>query len=236
MEKTKAFVVRYLKYGDSGLIMHFYTREFGMQSFIFKGFYKSKNKNRALLFPMTEMELSFTENKRSDLKYAKNLQTLNAFADAHSNPVKSIILQMLTEVLYSILKQDEPNAFLYDFIVKQVDIFNNKKENFADFHLVLLLNLTSFLGFFPNTEKQNLSIFDLEEGDFSDSQKSPFSLSEQETLLWKKLIDANFDEVSLNIFNQSQRKELLNILLKYYQLHLPGFREPKSLEVIKVLF
>lgn len=233
MNTTKAIVVKHLKYGDSSLIVHLYTRTHGMLAFIIKGFYKSKKKNRAMLFPMTEVEVSFIENRKSALLYPASLQIRNAFSSLYSNPLKSMILQVITEILYVVLKEDEPNEMLYDFLLQCLENIENKTAGYADFHLVLLMNLTKYLGFYPSQEERSLPVFDLQEGRFSFPTASPYALSEPQTELWKRLLMQDFNkELQIN-FTTKERRVLLNILLLYYQLHLPSFKEPKSLEIIK---
>ncbi|QAR30343.1 DNA repair protein RecO [Ornithobacterium rhinotracheale] len=236
MKKTRALVIKHLKYGDSGLILHLYTRELGMLAFMIKGFYKQKKRNRSLLFPFAEVEISVEENTRGSLKHPKNLQTSHAFIDLHTQPAKSIVLQLLSEIINSCLRQDEANPQLYDFIFSALTLLDQKPKDFADFHLYFLLKMSHFLGFHPNTERHEAPLFDLEGGEFCYQMQSGFTLNEEESLFFKKLIFLHFDLNSTNVFNQAQRRFLLNSLLQYYQLHLPDFREPKSLEVIKLLF
>jgi len=53
-----------------------------------------------------------------------------------------------------------------------------------------------------------------------------------------------FHQLSLTSFNKpdnisltsGQRRKLLNIIITYYQLHLTGFGEIKSLDVLQQLF
>lgn len=236
MKKTRALVIKHLKYGDSGLILHLYTREMGMLAFMIKGFYKQKKRNRSLLFPFAEVEVSVDESKRGSLKNPRNLQTSHTFVDLHTQPTKAIVLQLLSEIVFSCLKQDEANPQLYDFIFYSLDLLDQKNHDFADFHLYFLLKMSQYLGFHPNTENVAASFFDLEEGRFCSQIQSGFTLGEEESHFFKKMISMEFNQESKNIFNQGQRRFLLNKLLQYYQLHLPDFREPKSLEVIKMLF
>ena len=52
----------------------------------------------------------------------------------------------------------------------------------------------------------------------------------------KALDRLSFEELpSWNISKQN-RMETLDLLLKYYQIHLQGFRKPKSLPVLQQLF
>lgn len=234
MEKTLGFTLKSLKYGDTSAILKVYTRDFGMKSFHVKGFFSGKKKKLKILqFPFVQAEFSFKQKKDAGMISLYQVQTFSTFNQMYQHPVKLLILQFLTEVVFTALKDDEPNLKLYDFIENQISIFNDKKTNYADFHLTFLLQLTAFLGFFPNTENAELPHFDLKEGNFSVQKNELFVLHQEDTNTWRKLMQQAFDIDSKNQFNQSTRKELLNILLEYYKLHLPGFREPKSLEILK---
>ena len=79
-----------------------------------------------------------------------------------------------------------------------------------------------------------MPFFEMKEGNFS-----PFnavsSLSEHETLLFKKLINLKL-ESDIKTFHVIERQLLLKILIDYYSYHLEGFRKPKSVEVLKEVF
>lgn len=234
MEKTIGFVLKSFKYGDTSAILHLYTQDFGMKSFLIKGFFSPKKKQiRTLQFPFVQVELAFKPNKNSELTHLYHVQPLKAYTGMHQHPVKLLMLQFLSEVLHLALREDEPNLKIYQFIAFQLNVFDAKKQNFADFHLIFLMRLTQFLGFFPNTENAHLPYFDLQEGNFSAQRHSPFRLDIAHTQLWIKLIHTEFDVAYQNQFNTQSRQNLLNALLDYYTLHIPGFREPKSLKIVK---
>lgn len=234
MEKTKGFVLRSIKYGDSSAIMQVYTEDFAVSSILIKGFFSSKNKKlRTLQFPFTEVEFTISPKQKSDLKIPSNLQISQAFYEMHQHPIKSIMLQFIAEVLYESLKEDEKNADLYSFLNEQIQVFNKKKEHFAEFHLNLMMSLTSYFGFFPNRENFDLPYFDLMEGRFTPQNNSQYLLSDVESSAWKKLMQISFSENSENQFNKEIRLRLNEILLTYFTLHLDGFREPKSLMILK---
>ena len=113
--------------------------------------------------------------------------------------------------------------------------FDQKKDDFADFHLIFLLQLSYFIGFYPNLEIDG-NLFDLENGFFTNSNSSINMLKADETVLFKKLLELHFSEDSKNTFNQSQRSLLLEIIVKYYQIHTNNFKKPKSLQVLHELF
>jgi DNA repair protein RecO (recombination protein O) len=104
----------------------------------------------------------------------------------------------------------------------------------TNFHLILMLEMTKFLGFYPEISELDLLYFDLKEGIFSTSQGTK-TLSDRETYLFKKLIHLKFDS-NQKVFTGLERQVLLKILLDYYLMHLEGFKKPKSLDVLKEFF
>ncbi len=234
MEKTKGFVLTSIKYGDTSAILQVYTQDFALISLMLRGVYGGKNKRfKSINYPFTEIEFSFKPQQKSSLIIPSNLQVSNSFFEMHQHPIKAIMLQFIAEVVHQCLKQDEKNLDLYEFLEEQIQIFNNKKEHFAEFHLNLFLNLTSYFGFFPNQENFDFPYFDLIEGRFTQQNKSPYLLSAQETEDWKNLMQSEFTEESKNQFNTVSRQRLTEILLDYLRIHLEGFKEPKSLLILK---
>ena len=106
----------------------------------------------------------------------------------------------------------------------------------ANFHLLFLLNLTKYLGFYPETTQNNAPIFDLEEGKFSFQTNSRLVLNNDDLLLFKNLLGTNFDNIEQLKLNTEKRHQLLNILIQYYELHISGFKQPKSLPILKSIF
>ena len=50
----------------------------------------------------------------------------------------------------------------------------------------------------------------------------------------KKVV--NFDDLDKIEFNALSRQRILQVLIQYFELHLSGFKTPKSVEVLKVVF
>ena len=97
-----------------------------------------------------------------------------------------------------------------------------------------MLEITKFLGFYPDTSEIDFHFFEMTDGIFSHFQGIN-CLSEHETFLFKKLINLKFDS-DQKIFAGIERQTLLKILLDYYAIYLDGFKKPKSLDVLKEVF
>lgn len=237
MEKTKGFVIKTLKYGDTSAILKVFTEEFGTISFLLKGFFNPKKKTlRSLQFPFAMAEFSFKRNKKSDLILASQITQTHEFTSLFQHPVKMLMVQFLAEITHLVLKEESENKNLFDFIENSLILFNHKETHFADFHLFFLTRLTLFLGFYPNLNHIEYPYFDLQEGTFIPDKNATFLLNQNETEIWKRMVQFEFDLESENQFSQNERTLLTNLLLDYYKLHIPGFREPNSLEIIKEVF
>ena len=139
----------------------------------------------------------------------------------------------VSEVLHHSIHEEEENEALFTFL--EIALFwLDAHDEIANFHLILLLEVSKYLGFYPDTSDIDMPFFEMTEGVFT-----PFnaisSLTEHETGLFKKLLDLKLDN-DQKVFHVIERQLLLKILIDYYSYHLDGFRRPKSLDVLKEVF
>ena len=147
--------------------------------------------------------------------------------------MKSTIAMFISEILHHSIHEEEKNEPLFAFLESALHWLDHHDE-IANFHLILLLEATKFLGFYPDISEINAPYFEMTEGIFS-SFHAISSLTENETQLFRKLIGLQFDS-DRKTFHVSERQALLKILIDYYSFHLDGFKRPKSLEVLKEVF
>ncbi|MEC7659130.1 MAG: DNA repair protein RecO, partial [Bacteroidota bacterium] len=78
--------------------------------------------------------------------------------------------------------------------------------------------------------------FDLENGCFT-AHKSEH-LVDDATLVCvlKSYLGTTFDKLSEVLVSKQIRKQLLEVLMKYYHIHLEGFSRPKSLNVLNEIY
>ncbi len=233
--KTPAIVLNAIKYGDSGKIVKFFTLNHGLVSCISKSIYAKKNRTNSLLFSFNFVELVYDEKPNQSLFFLKEINASKHFSSIHLQPEKTTIILFLTEILNSVLKEEEPNRALFEFLENSIFEFDQKISGFSDFHLWFLLNLTKFLGFYPHFEK-GFPYFDLNNGVSSNEIPTGIYISDSDLQNFEKLISVDFQNQTQSQFNQIQRKSILSTLLKYFELHISDFRQPKSLEVLNQVF
>ena len=79
--------------------------------------------------------------------------------------------------------------------------------------------------------------FDLLEGIFT--EEVPLHgryLNADDSRVMARLTKMTFANMSLFAFSHTERSAILGHVLDFYRLHLPGFPELKSLEVLRALF
>ncbi|MBS9774146.1 MAG: DNA repair protein RecO [Tenacibaculum sp.] len=233
---TKAIVFSAIKYGDTNLIVKCLTYNEGLKSYMIKGVLKNKKgKLKPAYFqPLTQLQVTANHTNKNTLNYIKEVQVIHPYETIHTSVVKQTIILFLSEILSNIIKEEEENKPLYNYIETALIWLDSQKE-IANFHLLFLLNLSRFLGFYPDiTQREKLS-FNLIEGKFTDIDNHQ-TISGSSLTSFKKLLGINFNEINTISFNKEERQTVLRIIIKYFELHLNGFIQPKSLDVLKSVF
>ena len=195
-----------------------------------------KGKIKAAYFqPLTQLELIVRHNTKGNLNFIKEVKISNPYATIAFSIVKQTIVIFLSEVLTKSLKEEERNTQLFEYLETSLTWFDTH-DSISNFHLLFLVNLTKHLGFYPEKENSDYPFFNLNEGRFSSSIPKQNRISEENVTNLKVLFKTNFDELEKLQFNASVRQAVLEILIDYYILHLPGFSKPKSLSVLKTVF
>jgi DNA repair protein RecO (recombination protein O) len=234
---TKAIVISAIKYSDTSLIVKLYTKEIGLVSYLLKGILKSKKgKLKTAYFqPLTQLNIVASHQKNRNLQILKEAQVIHVYNSLHTTIVKQSIVMFVSEILSNAIQEEENNSLLYDYLERSF-IWFDSHEQISNFHLLFLLNLTKFLGFYPDTFDFHLKGFHLEEGLFTENINEKEIIKADELIQFKKLLGINFDSVENINFTKTQRQKLLQTLIRYFELHLGGFRKPKSLAVLETVF
>lgn len=233
--KTKAIVISSLKYQEKSLIVKCFTQSDGLKSYFVQSAFSSKKNNQKIAYfqPLTILEIEANHKNKGTLEHFKEIKLATAYQTINVDVVKSTIVIFLSEMLHYSIQEEEKNEHLFTFLETAL-LWLDTHQEIANFHLILLLEITKYLGFYPDNSENDLKFFEMTEGVFSPFQGIS-CLSEHETFLFKKLMSLKFDS-DQKVFAGTERQILLKILLDYYSIHLDGFKKPKSLDVLKEVF
>jgi len=234
---TNAIVLSKIKYRDSDLIVKCYTEQLGVVSFLLKGVLKNKkgNSKTAYFQLLSQLQLVIIYKENRSLQVIKEVKLNHLYTSLHSNVLKSSIVMFLAEVLANTLKEEEQNQTLFSYIETTLLWLDNHSE-YSNFHLLFLLKLTKYLGFYPEEINIEYNYFNLLDGKFEAKQHSIHSISGQNLILLKTLLGTTFDALSLVKINSTQRQSFLSMILLYFELHLGSFKTPKSLQIFNQVF
>lgn len=253
MEKLRGIVLRTVKYGENGYVVDMYTSNRGRMSFDAKRTTSRQASSRSsrvrpsVILPLSLIEFECNIHGQQSLPSARNIQPYHTFTSLHFNPVKVSIIMFLSECLSGLLKEGGANQLLYQYIEDSIKWLDYAETGYANFHLVFLMRLTRFIGVFPNIDQSDLSMtpkphtlllyYDLLNSEYQGSQpQHRHYLKPAEARVIPYLLHMSYENMHLYSMNRRQRYRCLEVIIEYYMLHLPGFREPKSLEVLQDVF
>ncbi|WP_299128568.1 DNA repair protein RecO [uncultured Winogradskyella sp.] len=235
--QNNAIVLSKLKYKDYDLIVKCYTEQRGVVSYILRGILKSKKSHSKTVYFQVLSQLQLIENYKpnTSLHSIKEVKLNCIYKSLHNNIYKSAIVLFLSEILANVLKEEEKNESLYHYLETAFQYLDSE-DQFSNFHLLFLLKLTRYLGFQPDQNNLEYPFFNLKSGVFEMRDTDVYSISGQTLTLLKALLGTNFDALHTIKINAKQRQDFLNMLLFYFELHLDGYKKPKSLQVLNDVF
>jgi DNA repair protein RecO (recombination protein O) len=185
--------------------------------------------------PLTQLEIEAIHKDKNTLENIKEAKVAHPYISIPTNIYKSSVTMFLAEVLYQAIQEEEENKELFQFLQTSM-LWLDQNSTFANFHLLFLVKLTRFLGFQPHLGNKEYCFFNLLDGEFQVEDTNKYCIYNENSILLKQLLNSGFDQLSLLKLNQNRRKSFVEMLVYYYELHLHGFRKPKSLEVLQQLF
>lgn len=239
IQKSRAIVLQQVKYAESSLVVTLYTDQFGRQSYMINGIRSVKSKQKtAIIQPLFIWEIEAYRKPGREVNRLKEFKLAEVYQTIPFDVVKGSIVLFLSEVLNKVLRSEEDDASLFDFIAHSLYYFDSLKTAYANFHLWFLVNLLVHLGFKLNANYSEVNCwFDLKTGNFVPIRpKYPNSPDHDESKMMAELIGLNADNLHLYSINGKQRARLLSIIIEYYSIHIDSMGKIKSLSVLQDVF
>jgi len=217
LHKTRGIVFRFTKYGESSIIANIFTELFGLRSYIVNGVRsKSAHGKIALYQPLTLVDLVVYHRENANINRIKEIKCLHQYQTITTDIRKSAVGLFLNEVINKAIREESHASELCTFLVESFVVLDTMTRNVENFHLVFLLKLSRLLGFGANQASDVIGIRG--------------TTDENETLI-NNLIRTNYtDTVRLT---NVQRREILELILSFYDLHIGSLGEWKSITVLR---
>jgi DNA repair protein RecO (recombination protein O) len=215
LHKTKGIVFRFVKFGETSIIATIFTEQFGLQSYMVKGVRTNSRKSRIALFqPLTLLDMVVYHKESGGIMHIKEVKCFYPYHVINTDVRKAAIAMFINEILNRSVKEQSHPQDIFNFITDSL-IQLDQIQHPENFHLTFLIGLSKHLGFGPNLSSEVLG------GRMMD---------EDEEKALQKILSNNEEEISLTY---EQRKNILSVLLRFYQVHSDNFGEMKSVAVLK---
>jgi len=236
LHKTRGIVFKTTDYGESSVVVQVFTEKFGLQSYMVNGAKKPKAKiARNMLQPLHLLDMVVYHKETGNIQRIKEVKNSPQLQSIPYDVIKSSLAMFLNEILYKAVKQQSADENMFDFVFSAIEWLDYQTDGIANFHLLFLIRLTRYLGFYPDRYLAGeADYFDLKNGTFSRFKPdSVLYLSPPHTYNFTVLLQGTFENIAAIKLNNDERRYLINKLLDYYALHIEGFGNIKSQAVLE---
>lgn len=237
--KTRAIVLNTINYNDKYILASVYTDMFGRVTYMVPKLKSKAARIRKSLFsPLALLDMEVEHLPSRDIQRIKEVQTLSPLYSIQGNMVKTSLVLFLSEFLSRVLKDTDEYRIIFNYLSDSVQILEESEKGLSNFHLVFILKLTRFLGFYPNLEDYTRGdYFDLVNGVFVSRQPlHRHYVSGDESKVLSLLSRINYENMHHFQFSRQDRMNIINRMIEYYRIHLHDFQELKSLDILHELF
>lgn len=234
--KSRGIVLHSIKQSESNIILYLYTDLRGRQSYIVRAGSRKKGAVRSLFQPLFILDYDGIESsgglhKMSEPKLAHHLGELPF------DICKSTISLFIAEIIYKLVKEEEANPPLFDFLTRFIVELNDTKTATANFHLYFLVRLSQYLGFMPLDNHTEGSFFDIRQGCFTTEPPQHMlymDVPQSEVLM--RLLRTEIGQVADIQLSRKQRSEFLSSVIDFYAYHTDQIYSIRSIQILAEIF
>lgn len=225
---TPGLVLHTTPYAETSVVAKVFTRQLGVRSYIIKGVRGGSSRSRVkqnLLQPLSSIDMVVYDSHRSDLNYVKELSSRQPSV---SDPIGNALRFFMTEVLYKVLREEEPMPELWDYVETASEAPDGERK---DVPIRFLLMVARHLGIEPmDNYSSREPYFCLEEGRYISAPNEtalPLALSQ--------LLHQYLSAYDVQLSTLLDRRALIDALIAYFQLHLSSFKQFHSHEILHTI-
>ena len=238
IEKIEGIVIDIVKHNDRHNVVTLFTRTRGRMSFLSPaGAGKAGRMRNARLLPLSVIETQVKVSQTRELHRLGSISPVEIWHDIYFNPVKTSITLFLSEFLNRYLRDASPDPATWEFITASIRALDNIDAGLANFHIWFLIRFLDIAGITPDiTNYEKGDCFDMRNGILVANSMHRDTLTSAETSLLISLSRISLTNLAAFRFNGSERRQLLDRILRYYAIHFPGLSSLKSPDILSEVF
>jgi DNA repair protein RecO (recombination protein O) len=238
--KTRALVLRTVRYGETSVIVTAFTELFGVQAYLINGVRTAKQGGKLSYYqPGALLDLVVYHAPQKNLQRIRDGQWSILLPDLFGHVIKNCVVLFQAELLLKCLKQPEPHPDLFVFCVDFLtQLHTADATETANMPLYFSLQLANLMGFqLDAAEFEQGMHLDIWEGCFTfNMPKHPHVTDATEAAAFAAILQARtLADLGAVSLQQSMRHRLLHWMTVFYALHVPDFGELKTLPVLQAI-
>ena len=239
MQRTKVIVLRTLKYSDSQIVVSLFSKDFGIFTTMVRLSRGSRFAGKNTFWQVLNiLEVSVDYRVGNEFQKLSEVSISLPWKDIPYNPPKAAVAIFLGDFLFHALRGEGENQILYEYIENSLLWFDESSSAFTTFHLFFMIRMTRFIGILPGLDGYTKrSMYDLTLSCFTMTVPNHGQyLDTSDAVYLPILLRTDYSQMHHLKIPRKKRWHMLEIILRYYRLHVPGFGELKSLETLRELF
>lgn len=230
--------LRTVRHTDTTSLLSVWSREAGRLTLAMPASNsREARRRRALTTPLATFECVCRMQPGREVLQVRDLAPCPGTIAYDSNPLKGMTAMFLAEALDLLLRRTDSDPTLSDYLFNAVSAFGRpmRPAAAANFHLVFLFRLATPLGVGPDTTQwQPGMVFDMRDATFRPTPPMHTDyLTPSEAAFAATLARTTFANMHRLVLSHTQRNAILDIILRYYALHLAPLTTLKSLQVLR---
>ncbi len=153
MLKSKAIVLKEIRYKDTSKILTIYTKEYGKISVMASGAYRAKSQLIATTQVFSYSEYHLNKGKGGGILYLNQADLINSFYTIREKMERVTYGYYMLELVEKSLPEEQENKTIFLLLEKGLRVLSRLNENFLQFIIAYELKFVSFLGYKPNIER-----------------------------------------------------------------------------------
>jgi len=241
VHKTRGIVLRTVKYGETSVICTVFTELFGMQSYMVKGVRSGRSRVRKAspLFPGALLDMVVYQQHNKNLQLIREYQPYVLYQTLHEDVVKNGVALFAIEVTTQLLAAQDPQPELFSFLEQYLLAADQAPApQVANYPLYFLIQAGKLSGYYISGSYQPETPFaDIHEGRFGTApgHYPPFIEGREAALMSLLNQASSFESVIAVKMTGAERKKMLQYFIGFLQLHIPHFRELRTLQILTAI-
>lgn len=240
--RTKGIVLRTVPYGDTSVITTILTQLYGLQNYIVKGarsVTKRQTTKMAFLQPASLLDMVVYHNPMKQLNFIKEFTWHKLYTKIHTNVVRNAVALFLIELLQKCIKQPDENPDQYYF-AEEMLIATDTADNItlANLPLFMAVHFAETMGLqLADDYSIENNILDLKEGCYLAHypNHSMYCTNPHSEYISTILQASAPTDLQTLLLTKQLRKELLEKMEIFYQLHFSDFGKMRSMDILSTV-